>query len=345
MEAWIDADAAAHLARDIQRARRLLDAEHGASGKIDYYDYYAYNDNDIYNAEAVAKLGIVPRTVVQADLDYCDSDDGESDMRYSDSGDDDLVLKDDYDGGESNLERANSDDNDDDNKLNDGGSTDLVQRTGGWPAAHPVPAITIETACGAGSGAVDDGADGDDHRNGPPYMVALDDKRDAPYCDPFRYMSHSGRYSWWASGTPAALVRIYQVPASIMGNLRAWLPIGMVKDPCRQSHRGEIARYALVCCDPASPLWGGIVAVRSVTDRWPCISWLPAANNAMAALGTYCKSVHEPTTASLRDGFVRWLCTARRTPSPITWEGRREAAIARVQPTLPHWTGFPHFAG
>ncbi|QBZ80721.1 hypothetical protein pclt_cds_123 [Pandoravirus celtis] len=328
MDMWVNAHAAACLAQDIRRARHLLDAEYSLSGQVDYYDHETYNDNDLYDTEAVAKLGIVPRTVVQSDLGHDDSDDGESDddnstplgrakRRFAayvmshhaagnaDDGNGDVI--------------ANNTNGDDNNNGNDSDSD--VDEHDEY-----------------------DDQDSDDESDLSEVVLDVSGKA-APCHDPFRRLTHSGRYAWWGSAAPAALVRIYHVPVSIMGNLRAWLPIGMTKGRYRQPHRGDITRYVLVCCDPTSPLWGAAVAVRSVTDRWPCISWLPAADNVVAALAVYRTSIHKPTAATgLREGFVDWLCTARRTPTPLTWEARRDAAIARGQPVLPHWTGFPHFS-
>ncbi|AGO83579.1 hypothetical protein psal_cds_127 [Pandoravirus salinus] len=328
MDAWIDADAAAHLTRDICRARRLLDAEYGPSGVINYYDHEAYNDNSAYDADAVAKLGVVPRTVVQSDLGYNDSDDGESDDDNSTAigrvkRQSAACAASWYATGHADDVDGDVDGKEEDDDINKDFDVDGHDQNKGFG---------------------DDDDDDDDCESNECEVVLDKNGKGAPCHDPFRHLTLSSRYAWWGSAGPAPLVRIYHAPVSTMGNLRAWLPIGMTVGRHRQPHRGQIARYVLVCCDASSPLWGAAMAVRSVTDRWPCISWLPAADNITAALAVYRQSVHKPTAgASLREGFVDWLCTARRTPAPWTWEARRNAASARGQPVLPRWTGFPHF--
>lgn len=70
----------------------------------------------------------------------------------------------------------------------------------------------------------------------------------------------------------------------------------------------------------------------------------PFRRRLAAALAVYRTSVPKSTAAaSARKGFVDWMCTARRTPAPLTWEAGRDAVTARGQPVLSRWTGLPHF--
>ncbi|AVK75916.1 hypothetical protein pneo_cds_309 [Pandoravirus neocaledonia] len=195
----------------------------------------------------------------------------------------------------------------------------------------------------------DDGSDAAGH-----LIVFGDESDDAPRQDPFKCMSSYGLFGdeGWPqryspeNPAPAALVRIYHVPVLLMGNLRAWLPVGVSRETSTRPYEADVSRYVLVCCDPASPLWGAAMAVRVFTDRWPCIMWLPGADDARAAIEAYRRRPHahsQKTPMGLREGFVHWLCTARRVPSPMEWKERRAAAIAARRPVVPLWTGFPRF--
>lgn len=202
MDAWIDAHAAACLVQDIHRARHLLDAEYSLSGQVGYYDHETYNDNDLYDAEAVAKLGIVPRTVVQSDPGHDDSDDGESDddnstplgrakRRFAahvvsrhaagnvddeDDEDDDNDDDDDVIASSTNDDDDSSDNNGDDDTGSDGDERD---------------------------GSDDKDNDDDDDESDLSEVVLDDSGKGAPCHDPFRHLTHSGRYAWWGSAAPA----------------------------------------------------------------------------------------------------------------------------------------------
>jgi hypothetical protein len=188
----------------------------------------------------------------------------------------------------------------------------------------------------------------------PPVVpVTIDVSQDAPRQDPFHCLRHDNRFSCTpryetTSLPPAGLVHIYHAPPSYVGNPRAWLPIGATKSAWHRPERGDIWRYVLVCCDPASPLWGAAMVVRAVTDRWPCISWLPGADNARTAIETYRRHHHHRRVGRAlpldsRKGFVYWLCTARRQPLPFKWASRQSKAIDAGQAVVPSWTGFPRF--
>ncbi|WBR14256.1 hypothetical protein pkur_cds_81 [Pandoravirus kuranda] len=404
MEAWIDPVATKRLDDDMDRAMQLLDIEYGAADGPCYDNYESYGDNDAYDARAVASLGVMPRTIVQEDTGYDDSDDGESlgsddDVDYrvdvggttdgplldahalmslvdsfekrtaaarcraplppplphaplktpgDNSGDDETVrdivnICDGRGGGDGGADADNGDHDGDgftSTQSDDNGTVDDIR---GGDANGDV----------AISGIYYDGREEYNDDDNEAYglgencavgEITLDTKRSARRHDPFRHLPHCGRYGWCVGALHAPLVRIYNAATPMMGNLRAWLPIGMTRGRYRQAHRGAITRFVLVCCDPASPLWGAAMAVKSVTDRWPCISWIPAADNVGAALAVYRRAVHDPHgPMTLREGFVHWLCTARRMPDPVKWSARRSNAISRGEPALPGWIGFPRF--
>lgn len=187
----------------------------------------------------------------------------------------------------------------------------------------------------------------------PVAVVTIDASEGAPRQDPFVGFDQYGRFGSCLrycvdNVPPAALVRVHHTLPSVVGNPRTWLPIGATRVPCRKPERGHIWRYVLVCCDPASPMWGAAMVVRAMTDRWPSIVWLPGADNVCAAIETYRRDHHHrrqgPALAlGVREGFVRWLCTSRRLPVPSHWRILRDRAIKAGQPAVPMWTGFPRF--
>lgn len=184
------------------------------------------------------------------------------------------------------------------------------------------------------------------HDTGP-HVVVLDERAGAPRQDPFRCFNHDRIHSrlpryCLKSLAPAALVRIEQIPIFLMGNPRAWLPIGRHSVQRHRESIGRISRYVLVCCDPSSPMWGAAVAVRATTYQWPCIVWIPAADDIAAAIAAFRQRYVGPPEG-LRSALVRWLCTARRVPGPRAWHRRFEEAVDRGEPVAPLWTGFPRF--
>ncbi|AGO85331.1 hypothetical protein psal_cds_1105 [Pandoravirus salinus] len=187
----------------------------------------------------------------------------------------------------------------------------------------------------------------------PVATVTIDTSEDAPRQHPFVGFNQDDRLDscqrYYADNVPpAALVRMHYTLPSVVGNPRAWLPIGATKVACRRPERGHIWHYVLVCCDPASPMWGAAMVARAMTDRWPAIVWLPGADNVRAAIETYRRDHHHrrhgPALAlGVREGFAHWLCTSRRLPVPPHWQILREGAIKAGQPAVPMWTGFPRF--
>lgn len=187
----------------------------------------------------------------------------------------------------------------------------------------------------------------------PVAVVTIDASDGAPRQDPFVCFHQYDRFGSCLrycvdNVPPAALVRVYHALPSVVGNPRTWLPIGATRTPCRRPERGHTWRYVLVCCDPASPMWGAAMVVRAMTDRWPSIMWLPGADNVLAAIETYRRDHHHrrqgPALAlGVREGFVYWLCTSRRLPVPSHWHILRDGAIKAGQPAIPAWTGFPRF--
>ncbi|AVK75939.1 hypothetical protein pneo_cds_332 [Pandoravirus neocaledonia] len=187
----------------------------------------------------------------------------------------------------------------------------------------------------------------------PVATVKIDTSEDAPRQHPFVGFSQYDRFDsckrYYADNVPpAALVRVHHTLPSIVGNPRAWLPIGATRIAFRRPERGYILLYVLVCCDPASAMWGAAMAVRAVTDRWPAIVWLPGADNVRAAIEAYRRDHHHRRRGAalalgVREGFVYWLCTSRRLPVPPHWEILRKGAIKAGQPAVPMWTGFPRF--
>lgn len=381
--AWIDPDAARCLAEDIRRARSLFDAvcgpleeggddgghswdneDEGSGGDADFIhqtdstaqdrsnsmnhddeengrnnandnndpgveyheeeeerwrDLYDNSDNESNNDDVIAARARRCRNDTAAD--NCD------DLSYDDPDDSD----DDNDNGESNGDNSNH--------------VNGKKRE----TAKGVDASTATSSSGA-SGDQDNISNNDE----ADHVIVFGDESDgALRQDPFKCMYSEKRFDieWPArydhnNPAPAALVRIYHAPVLLMGNLRAWLPIGMSWKARTRPYGADVSRYVLVCCDPASPLWGAAMAVRVLTDRWPCIMWLPGADDARAAIKAYRQrpcARSQKAPMGLREGFVHWLCTARRVPTPMEWEKRRTAAIAARRPVAPLWTGFPRF--
>lgn len=381
LDAWIDPDAARCLAEDIRLARSLFDAECGPW----QYDDDDGDDNGLRGEEEDTPQGYhddgIPATDAVVDCpdgddtaDWLVRGDGDgSDVDLNTEQDDDGAGEDCHDSFENTNNESDNDDvmalrarrcrercegggcdgitsDDSDSDSNDSGDSD---RDNGDHSIGKNASCTILSAAALSSaGSVDhngEGSDGTDH------IVVFGDESDgAPRQDPFKCMRSEKRFDdVWPprydhdNPAPTALVRIYHAPVLLMGNLRAWLPIGMSRETCARPHGADVTRYVLVCCDPASPLWGAAMAVRVLTDRWPCIMWLPGADDAREAVKAYRRRPHsrsQKTSMGLREGFVHWLCTARRVPTPMEWEERLAAAVAARRPVVPLWTGFPRFS-
>nr|UMO79629.1 hypothetical protein [Pandoravirus aubagnensis] len=372
--AWIDPDAARCLAEDICRARSLFDADCGPLEKDDGGHAWGDGHEDDVDHIRQTNVTIEDRSGDMADgnerNNRDDADGNNPDAEYYEEVEEHWRNFYDNSDNESNnddvlaararrrrkdSEADNCDDpsyedsdnnNDNDNGESSGGDSDHVN---GKKRGVAKDADTPTVVSFSNASSDQNGSGGSDNNNEADHVIVFGDESDgAPRQDPFKCIFGEDRFGDWPrydhdNPAPAALVRIYHAPVLLMGNLRAWLPVGMSRQARTRPYGADVSRYVLVCCDPASPLWGAAMAVRVFTDRWPCIMWLPGADDARAAIEAY-RRRSQKTPMGLREGFVHWLCTARRVPSPMEWEKRRAAAIAARRPVVPLWTGFPRFS-
>ncbi|BCU02839.1 hypothetical protein [Pandoravirus japonicus] len=318
---------------------------HGDDGVDEGRDHDSDYDHDSIDGEASDDEMQVVGEATSGERQHVDetSDDGGLEPSVPD-GDDDGEWSGREDRSEGDKDTISSDDDNDrsDNEDVDGQRRDRSRLDDAMAAARK-----------AGRDDERERWESRDDAGRPVAVVTIDASEGAPRQDPFVGFDQYDRFGSCLrycvdNVPPAALVRVHHTLPSVVGNPRAWLPIGATRVPCRRPERGYIWRYVLVCCDPSSPMWGAAMVVRAMTDRWPSIVWLPGADDARAAIETYRRDHHHrrqgPARAlGVREGFVHWLCTSRRLPAPSHWKILRDGAIKAGQPAVPTWTGFPRF--